>query len=81
MSVRFGDFGRAIEHQRRQVIRFEAAAAENPRLRWQMKSCWIALAALELIKEYGAEGMVLATVAAEHDLPKPDSVPEPAMAE
>ncbi len=62
MSCRGADFGRAIEHARRQIAKYAKVKGDSPRYYGQLRSAQIALEALLLIRQHAMEGVVLGRV-------------------
>lgn len=58
MTVRSGDFARAVEHARREVLYYERQIQRLPKYASQLTSAQIALEALLLIGEYDCQEMI-----------------------
>lgn len=62
MTVRPGDFAKALEHAWREVAYYERQVLRTGAYAWQLKSAQIALEALLLVRQHQMEGVVLGRV-------------------
>lgn len=62
MTIRPGDFAKAVEHVRRQITYFDRLGEHDPIFKWRAKSARISLEALLLVQQHQMEGVVLGRV-------------------